>query len=78
MNWNHWIRKFHRWLSIAFTLTVMRTSLPSHRREEACLRLDHLLATAAAGLADVHRPVLIRAALCRQDAQPATATKGIR
>lgn len=23
MNWNHWIRQTHRWLSIAFTLTVL-------------------------------------------------------
>ena len=23
MNWNHWIRQFHRWVSIAFTLTVI-------------------------------------------------------
>jgi cellulose synthase/poly-beta-1,6-N-acetylglucosamine synthase-like glycosyltransferase len=23
MNWNHWIRQSHRWLSIAFTLTVL-------------------------------------------------------
>jgi len=23
MNWNHWIRQGHRWLSIAFTVTVM-------------------------------------------------------
>jgi hypothetical protein len=23
MNWNHWIRQFHRWLSIAFTSTVI-------------------------------------------------------
>jgi hypothetical protein len=23
MNWNHWIRQIHRWLSIAFTLTVI-------------------------------------------------------
>ena len=23
MNWNHWIRQFHRWLSIVFTLTVL-------------------------------------------------------
>jgi hypothetical protein len=23
MNWNHWIRQIHRWLSIVFTLTVM-------------------------------------------------------
>lgn len=23
MNWNHWIRQTHRWLSIVFTLTVI-------------------------------------------------------
>jgi hypothetical protein len=23
MNWNHWIRQTHRWLSIAFTVTVI-------------------------------------------------------
>ena len=23
MNWHHWIRQAHRWLSIAFTLTVI-------------------------------------------------------
>ena len=23
MNWNRWIRQTHRWLSIAFTLTVL-------------------------------------------------------
>ena len=23
MNWNHWIRQIHRWLSILFTLTVI-------------------------------------------------------
>ena len=23
MNWNAWIRQFHRWVSIAFTLTVI-------------------------------------------------------
>lgn len=22
-NWSHWIRQFHRWVSIAFTLTVI-------------------------------------------------------
>jgi hypothetical protein len=22
-NWNHWIRRAHRWLSMAFTLTVV-------------------------------------------------------
>jgi hypothetical protein len=23
LNWNNWIRQFHRWLSIIFTLTVV-------------------------------------------------------
>lgn len=23
MNWNNWIRQIHRWLSIAFTVTVI-------------------------------------------------------
>jgi hypothetical protein len=23
MNWSHWIRQAHRWVSIAFTLTVI-------------------------------------------------------
>lgn len=23
MNWNHWIRQSHRWISIVFTLTVL-------------------------------------------------------
>jgi hypothetical protein len=23
LNWNNWIRQFHRWLSIAFTATVI-------------------------------------------------------
>jgi membrane protein CcdC involved in cytochrome C biogenesis len=27
MNWNHWIRQTHRWLSIAFTLAVIVTTI---------------------------------------------------
>lgn len=23
LNWNHWVRQVHRWLSIAFTVTVI-------------------------------------------------------
>ncbi len=23
MNWNAWVRQFHRWISIAFTVTVI-------------------------------------------------------
>lgn len=25
MNWNKWIRQFHRWMAIVFTLTVIIT-----------------------------------------------------
>ena len=25
MNWNKWIRQFHRWVAMAFTLTVIIT-----------------------------------------------------
>ena len=25
MNWNSWVRQIHRWLSIAFTVTVILT-----------------------------------------------------
>ena len=24
-NWNDWIRRFHRWMSVAFTLSVIAT-----------------------------------------------------
>lgn len=27
MNWNHWIRQTHRWLSIAFVVAVIVTSV---------------------------------------------------
>lgn len=27
MNWNNWIRQIHRWLSIAFTVSVIVTFL---------------------------------------------------
>jgi membrane protein CcdC involved in cytochrome C biogenesis len=27
MNWNHWIRQTHRWLSIVFTVAVIVTSI---------------------------------------------------
>ena len=25
MNWNHWIRQMHRWVSVAFTVSVIAT-----------------------------------------------------
>jgi hypothetical protein len=27
MNWNHWIRQTHRWLSIVFTVAVIITTI---------------------------------------------------
>ena len=27
MNWNKWIRQFHRWVSVAFTLSVIATTI---------------------------------------------------
>jgi heme A synthase len=27
LNWNHWVRQIHRWLSIAFTVTVIVTTV---------------------------------------------------
>ena len=27
MNWNKWVRQIHRWLSIAFTVAVIVTSV---------------------------------------------------
>ena len=27
MNWSHWIRQTHRWLSVVFTLAVLVTSV---------------------------------------------------
>ena len=29
MNWNIWIRQFHRWVSIAFTVTVIANFIAS-------------------------------------------------
>jgi hypothetical protein len=33
MNWNAWIRQVHRWLSIAFTLTVVANFVARARGE---------------------------------------------
>ena len=71
MNWNKWIRQTHRWLSIAFTVTVI-ANIVALAQGEGCLRLGDLLAAAPARLALVHRSVLVRAAVCRQVAQRAT------
>ncbi|WP_313914440.1 hypothetical protein [Tahibacter sp.] len=33
MNTNHWIRQFHRWVAIAFTLSVIVTSVALAQEE---------------------------------------------
>ncbi|MDO3703559.1 hypothetical protein Q3W71_17970 [Micromonospora sp. C28SCA-DRY-2] len=33
MNWNAWIRQLHRWLAIAFTVTVVVTVIALAREE---------------------------------------------
>lgn len=35
MNWNTWIRQFHRWLSIAFTVAVIVNIVALVREEQA-------------------------------------------
>ena len=35
MNANHWIRQFHRWVSIAFTVAVIINIVASVRKEDA-------------------------------------------
>ena len=69
LNWNKWIWQIHRWLSIIFTATVIANFVTMARRTS---RLGGLLGAAAALLAAVHRPVHVRAAVCRQVAQRAT------
>ena len=33
MNWNTWVRQFHRWMSVAFTLAVVVTSVAMAQQE---------------------------------------------
>jgi hypothetical protein len=33
MNWNKWIRQFHRWVAIAFTVTVVATFIALAQEE---------------------------------------------
>jgi hypothetical protein len=33
MNWNKWIRQFHRWVSIAFTLSVIAVFIALAQKE---------------------------------------------
>jgi hypothetical protein len=33
LNWNHWVRQIHRWLSIAFTVAVIATFVALGQKE---------------------------------------------
>jgi hypothetical protein len=33
MNWNHWVRQTHRWLSVAFTVSVIVTFVALAQKE---------------------------------------------
>jgi cellulose synthase/poly-beta-1,6-N-acetylglucosamine synthase-like glycosyltransferase len=33
MNWNKWVRQMHRWLAVAFTVTVIATSVALAQQE---------------------------------------------
>ena len=64
MNLNSWIRQFHRWVAIAFTVTVIANFIVLSRGTAAAL--GDLLAAAPSRLAPVQRSVLVRAAVCSQ------------
>ena len=69
MNWNKWIRQFHRWVAIVFTLTVIANFVALAQSGGDAAALGHLLPAATARLAHAHRPVHVRAAICRQVAR---------
>ena len=79
MNWNHWIRQIHRWLSIAFTLTVIANFVAIAQAGGAMpppwITYSPLLPLA---LLMFTWPVPVRAAVYRQVAQRATPTKGMK
>ena len=41
MNWNKWVRQIHRWLSIAFTVTVI-VSFVALAQEEPAVWVSYL------------------------------------
>jgi len=70
---NYWIRQTHRWLSIAFTVTVIANFIALAQGGGGMPPpLGDLFAAAPARVAPIQRSVLVRAAVCHQVAQPAT------
>jgi heme exporter protein D len=65
LNWNKSVRQVHRWLSIAFTAAVIVNIVAMVQEKSAVwVGLMPLLPLAL-------RPVLVRAAVCREVAQRA-------
>ena len=69
MNWNYWVRQIHRWVSIAFTVTVIANFIALAQGGGMPPPWVTVLAAAPARAAAVHRSVFVRAALCHQVAQ---------
>ena len=42
MNWNEWVRQIHRWLSIAFTVTVIVNIVALGQEESTRLQVAFL------------------------------------
>ena len=64
--WNNSVRQIHRWLSIAFTVTVIANFIALAQGGGDASALGDLLAAAPTRLAPVHRSVPVRAAVCHQ------------
>jgi hypothetical protein len=62
LNWSKWIRQTHRWLSIVFTVAVIINGVTVVQGRYN----NRLGLSAVAILAFLHRPVLVRAAVCQQ------------
>ena len=64
MNWNNWIRQFHRWISIAFTVAVIINIVAMIQQEQALwiglLALFPLILLLVSGLYLFARPYAVR------------------
>jgi hypothetical protein len=72
MNWNHWIRQIHRWLAVAFTLTVIANfiALAQGGRPPAWVTYSPLLPLAVLLLSGLYLFALPYAAKWRKRAGP--------
>jgi hypothetical protein len=70
LNWNNLVRQTHRWLSIAFTVSVIVTFI-ALARQNPVIWVSYVPLFPLALLCG-HRSVLVRAAVCHQVAPGAT------